>query len=272
VNEALALLGPADDAGEKTDIGIDVGEGAGIHGQEVQRMLQESRDGLAAIGHRADDQSWPKRKNTVDGLHVPAIAKLGQAANGRNVGAPFGDADEMLLSADRAENRSSAGSERNDAMSWMDGVAGHGIMTIVSNATREVATDRFGLCDTFPMFSDAVVDHFSHPRNAGRLSNADFTVEASNPVCGDVMELSVRMDGDRIAEIGFLCRGCTTAIACGSLLTTVVSGHPLDECRSVTAESLSAALGELPAATFHGAQLAEDALVALLQKHANSKA
>jgi nitrogen fixation NifU-like protein len=121
------------------------------------------------------------------------------------------------------------------------------------------------------MFSDAVLDHFGHPRNAGRLANADFTVETSNPVCGDVMELSVRMNGDSVEEIGFLCRGCTTAIACGSLLTVEMMNRRIDQCRIITAESLSIALGELPAATFHGAQLAEDALVALLQKYADSK-
>lgn len=122
------------------------------------------------------------------------------------------------------------------------------------------------------MFSDAVLDHFSHPRNAGRLANADFTVEAHNPVCGDVMELSVRMSGDCVAEVGFLCRGCTTAIACGSLLTLEMMNRPIDQCRSITAESLSVALGGLPAATFHGAQLAEDAVRALLQKYSDSKA
>jgi NifU-like protein involved in Fe-S cluster formation len=122
------------------------------------------------------------------------------------------------------------------------------------------------------MFSDAVLDHFGHPRNAGRLANADFTVDASNPVCGDEMELSVRMKGDSVAEIGFLCRGCTTAIACGSLLTVEMMNRPIDQCRSITAESLSVALGGLPAATFHGAQLAEDALRAFQQKYSDSKA
>jgi nitrogen fixation NifU-like protein len=122
-----------------------------------------------------------------------------------------------------------------------------------------------------PMFSDAVLDHFSHPRNAGRLANADFTVEASNPVCGDVLELTIRMDGERIAEARFLCRGCTTAIACGSLLTTELTAQTAEQCRGISAETLSSALGGIPPATFHGAQLAEDALRALLQKYFDSK-
>jgi nitrogen fixation NifU-like protein len=118
------------------------------------------------------------------------------------------------------------------------------------------------------MFTDAVLDHFRNPRNAGELPCADATVEVTNPVCGDVLRLSVRLqDGrGRIAEARFLCRGCTTAIACASLLTEQLRGRGLSECGLLTAESLSEALGGLPAATFHGAQLASDALRALLQK------
>lgn len=116
------------------------------------------------------------------------------------------------------------------------------------------------------MFSDAVLDHFRSPRNAGKLSSADASVEVHNPVCGDILQLAARMSEGRIAEARFLCRGCTTSIACASLLTEQLRGKTPAESRAVTAESLSAALGGLPAATFHGAQLAADALRALLQK------
>jgi nitrogen fixation NifU-like protein len=116
------------------------------------------------------------------------------------------------------------------------------------------------------MFSDAVLDHFRNPRNAGRLRSPDASVEVSNPVCGDILQLDARISGDRIAETRFLCRGCTTAIACASFLTEQLCGRVLSECGVITAESLSEALGGLPAATFHGAQLASDALQALLRK------
>lgn len=116
------------------------------------------------------------------------------------------------------------------------------------------------------MFTDAVLDHFRNPRNAGELPGADAEVEVSNPVCGDILQLSVRMEGERIAEVRFLCRGCTTAIACASLLTEQLRGRMLAESAAVTPESLSMALGGLPPATFHGAQLAADALRAITQK------
>jgi nitrogen fixation NifU-like protein len=116
------------------------------------------------------------------------------------------------------------------------------------------------------MFTSAVLDHFRNPRNAGELPNADATIEVSNPVCGDLLKLAVRLEGDRIAEARFLCRGCTTAIACASFLTEQLLGHTLAEARALTPESVSGALGGLPAATFHGAQLAFDAVSALVQK------
>ncbi len=115
------------------------------------------------------------------------------------------------------------------------------------------------------MFSDAVLDHFQNPRNAGELAGADAEVEVSNPVCGDVLQLAVRIEGDRITEARFLCRGCTTSIACASLLTEQLHNRTLAEARSVTAQSISQALGGLPAATFHGAELAADAVATMLR-------
>ena len=116
------------------------------------------------------------------------------------------------------------------------------------------------------MFSDAVLDHFRNPRNAGELPDATATVEVTNPVCGDILKLFARFESGRIAEARFLCRGCTTAIACASLVTEQLSNITPAEARAITADSLSASLGGLPQATFHGAQLAADAVIALLQK------
>src|SRR5947207_2815927 len=119
--------------------------------------------------------------------------------------------------------------------------------------------------ETRKMFSEAVLDHFRNPRNAGELRDATAAVEVTNPVCGDVLRLFARFESGRIAEARFLCRGCTTSIACASLLTEQLSNITSAEARAITADSLSASLGGLPQATFHGAQLAADAVVALLQ-------
>jgi nitrogen fixation NifU-like protein len=119
------------------------------------------------------------------------------------------------------------------------------------------------------MFSEAVLDHFRNPRNAGELSDATTIVEVSNPVCGDILKLSARIVDGRIAEARFLCRGCTTSIACASLLTEELRSRTPQEAGEITAESLSQSLGGLPPATFHGAQLAADAVRALIQSFAS---
>ncbi len=121
------------------------------------------------------------------------------------------------------------------------------------------------------MFSEAVLDHFRNPRNAGELPDATTTIEVTNPVCGDILKLSARIESGCIVEVRFLCRGCTTSIACASLLTEQLRGHTFAEARAITAESLSLSLGGLPPATFHGAQLAADGVAALLPKLSSAR-
>jgi NifU-like protein involved in Fe-S cluster formation len=116
------------------------------------------------------------------------------------------------------------------------------------------------------MYSEAVLDHFQNPRNAGTLDAASATVSVENPVCGDILELSARIEAGRIAEARFRTRGCVTALACSSLLTELLRGKTPAEARAITSEQNSEALGGLPQATLHGAQLARDAVQALLAK------
>ena len=116
------------------------------------------------------------------------------------------------------------------------------------------------------MFSDLVLDHFRNPRNAGKLLNASAEVQTTNPVCGDILELAVRVENGVFEEARFLCRGCATSIACASFLTEKLTGCTLLEARSILPETISEGLGGLPPATFHGAQLAVAALALVLQK------
>jgi nitrogen fixation protein NifU and related proteins len=120
--------------------------------------------------------------------------------------------------------------------------------------------------DTPGMYSEAVLDHFQNPRNAGTLDAATATASVENPVCGDILELSVRMEAGRIAEARFRTRGCVTALACSSLLTELLRGKTPAEASAITSEQISETLGGLPQATLHGAQLARDAVQALLAK------
>src|SRR5689334_1382402 len=116
------------------------------------------------------------------------------------------------------------------------------------------------------MYKEQVLEHFRNPRNAGRLENATAVVTATNPVCGDVMELAVRVEEWKIVEARFLCRGCTTAIASGSWVAEKLVGKTAAEARAITAGKISEGLGELPAATFHGAQLAAEAVEMVVKR------
>lgn len=110
------------------------------------------------------------------------------------------------------------------------------------------------------MYSTQLLDHFQNPRNAGELSDADAIAEIENPVCGDVIRLSVKMEGERIQDIRFKAKGCVPAIACGSALTELVRGKTAQEVRRLRRDDLAAAVGGLPQASTHAAQLALDAI------------
>ncbi len=116
------------------------------------------------------------------------------------------------------------------------------------------------------VFSDRLLDHFRNPHNAGDLSDATATVEVTNPVCGDVLRLSARLEDGRIAEARFKTQGCTAAIASSSVLTDLLAGKSPAEAQSISAQEISEQLGGLPPATFHAAQLCVDAVAALVRK------
>jgi nitrogen fixation NifU-like protein len=115
------------------------------------------------------------------------------------------------------------------------------------------------------MYSAQVLDHFENPRNVGEIDDADAAAEAENPVCGDVMRLSLRIAGERVVEARFKAKGCVASVACASMMTEVVTGKSLVEARGVSREKLSLMLGGLPQASEHAAQLAVDVLRAALR-------
>ncbi|HKV05671.1 MAG TPA: iron-sulfur cluster assembly scaffold protein [Candidatus Acidoferrales bacterium] len=116
------------------------------------------------------------------------------------------------------------------------------------------------------MYSEAVLDHFRNPRNAGELPDASAVAEVTNPVCGDVLRLSVRLDAGRIAAARFKTQGCVAAIASSSVLTGLLDGKTPAEARGIRPQHISDALGGLPPATLHAAQLCTDAVAAVLLK------
>jgi len=116
------------------------------------------------------------------------------------------------------------------------------------------------------MYSPQALDHLQNPRNAGVVPDADVRVEMENPACGDVLELTAKIDNGRIEEIRFRAKGCVAAMACASALTEIVSGILVSEARQVQREVVLQKVGGLPEASGHAAYLAIDALKELLKR------
>lgn len=116
------------------------------------------------------------------------------------------------------------------------------------------------------MYSACVLEHFQHPRNAGALPGADACATVNNPACGDVLELALKTASGRIVEVRFRAKGCVSAIACGSQMTELVLQKTLTEARGLRSKQIIDALGGLPEASGHAAELAIDALNAALGK------
>jgi SUF system NifU family Fe-S assembly protein len=116
------------------------------------------------------------------------------------------------------------------------------------------------------MYSALLLDHFQNPRNTGEIADADAVAEIENPACGDVLRLTLKKSADRIAQVQFKAKGCVAAIACGSALTELLVGKTLAEAKKLRREDVNAAVGGLPQASTHAAQLAVEALALALSR------
>ena len=112
--------------------------------------------------------------------------------------------------------------------------------------------------------SPELIEHFRNPRNVGELPPPAVTVEVSNPICGDILRLSARMEDGRVVQSGFKVRGCTASIAAGSALTEMVAGRDRAGLKSLTASDVDLAVGGLSNESKHAAVLCVDAVKALL--------
>jgi FeS cluster assembly scaffold protein NifU len=110
-------------------------------------------------------------------------------------------------------------------------------------------------------YSEKTLDHFRNPRNVGTLEGDDVAIgRVGNPVCGDLMEMYVRVKDDRIDDIKFQTFGCGSAVATSSMITELVMGKTLDEALDVTRADVADALDGLPPVKMHCSNLAADAL------------
>jgi len=109
-------------------------------------------------------------------------------------------------------------------------------------------------------YSSKVMEHFRHPRNVGEMENPDGVGSVGNPVCGDIMELYIKVEGDTIVDAKFQTFGCGAAIATSSMVTEMIKGAKLKDAMKISNHEVAEALGGLPKQKMHCSVLAEEAL------------
>ncbi len=109
-------------------------------------------------------------------------------------------------------------------------------------------------------YTKAVMEHFMHPRNVGAIPDADGVGHVGNPVCGDIMELYIKVEDGTIVDAKFKTFGCGAAIATSSMVTELVKGKSIEEALDVSNHAVAEALGGLPKRKLHCSVLAEEAL------------
>ena len=118
-----------------------------------------------------------------------------------------------------------------------------------------------------PAYSKKVMDHFFNPRNVGVIENPDGYGKVGNPVCGDLMEMYIQVENDKIKDIKFKTFGCGSAIATSSMVTEIAKGKTIDEALKITRDQVANELDGLPPQKMHCSNLAADALHAAIKDY-----
>jgi len=126
------------------------------------------------------------------------------------------------------------------------------------------------MTDPWSQYSEKVMEHFKNPRNVGEMENPDGTGRVGNPVCGDIMELYIKVNDGIIVDAKFRTFGCGAAIATSSMVTEIVKGKSIEEALKISNRAVAEALGGLPAVKMHCSVLAEDALKSAIEDYLNN--
>ena len=120
-------------------------------------------------------------------------------------------------------------------------------------------------------YSEKVMDHFRNPRNVGDIENPDGYGKVGNPVCGDLMEIYIKVEDDIIKDIKFKTFGCGSAIATSSMVTELAKGMHIDEALKITRNDVADELDGLPPKKMHCSNLAADALHEAIKEYKDKK-
>jgi len=118
------------------------------------------------------------------------------------------------------------------------------------------------------LYNDKVMDHFMNPHNVGEIENADGTGTYGSPVCGDMMQITLKIKDDVIKDAKFKTFGCGSAIASSSVATDMIIGKTIDEALAITNKQIIDELGGLPAVKVHCSVLADHAIKSAIYDYA----
>ncbi|MCK4948422.1 MAG: Fe-S cluster assembly scaffold protein NifU [Candidatus Aureabacteria bacterium] len=116
-------------------------------------------------------------------------------------------------------------------------------------------------------YSEKVMEHFKNPRNVGEIDNPSGIGKVGNPICGDIMELYIKVEGNVIVDAKFKTFGCGAAIATSSMVTELVKGKTVEEALQISNKAVAEALGGLPPIKMHCSVLAEQALTSAIEDY-----
>lgn len=117
------------------------------------------------------------------------------------------------------------------------------------------------------MYNKKVIDTFAHPRNVGEIENADGVGTVGNASCGDIMQVFLKIDGEKIVDAKFKTFGCAAAIASSDTATEMVKGLSLDEALKIKNSDVVEALEGLPPQKIHCSVLAEEAIAEAIKDY-----
>lgn len=111
------------------------------------------------------------------------------------------------------------------------------------------------------------MEHFQNPRNVGEISDPDGVGTVGNASCGDIMQIFIKVNGDKISEAKFKTFGCGAAIATSSILTERIKGATLEEATKISEETSKEVLSQLPKEKVPCFTLATDALKLAIEEY-----
>ena len=121
------------------------------------------------------------------------------------------------------------------------------------------------------MYNEKVMETFENAKNVGEIENPDGIGTVGNEVCGDIMQITLRIENDVITDAKFKTFGCAAAIATSSTATEMVKGMPVEEALKLTNKRVIDALGGLPPQHLHCSVLAEEAIKAAIEDYQSKK-